>query len=379
MCGLQGKGRQKYKTQFLVNSKTWSGMLSVIRYMCLFVLIFFYIGCKERFEPNLPSIPQGYLVVDGFINAHGPTEIKLSRTAPINEMKTYNPEAGAIIQIEGDDNSSSLLFEIQKGVYRSATIPIDVANKYRVHIKTLNGKEYLSDYVPVKITPPIDSISWEEDEKGVKLFANTHDDGNKTIYYKWDYDETWEIHSGYVSEFNPNIYACWKYDTSSNIVLGSSAKLQKDIIHTPFLYILSDDERIGIRYSIHMRQYALDKNGYLFFEQLRKNTESLGSIFDPQPSVITGNVHMISDPSELVIGYIGATTVEEKRIFISDNDLKNPGFRMINHCSSDTAKGAVPDGYLPYHAIPRVGLLISTFHCVDCRTRGGLTVKPSFW
>ena len=381
------------------------------RYTTFALLVIFLTGCKESFEPNLPSVPQGYLVVEGFINAQGPTQIRLSRSTPIEQKKTFKAELNALIKIEGDDNSSFTLSNLPNGLYTSNTLPINSSRKYRLRIKTKNDKEYLSDFVEVKITPAIDSISWKEEEKGVQIYSNTHDPLNKTIYYRYDYDETWEIHSAYLAVTkvdgvtsngypiirytnfsDPQIYYCWKYDTSKSILLASSAKLEKDVIHLkPLLFIPTEDERIGVRYSIQVRQYALDKDGYEFLEQMKKNTESLGTIFDPQPSVIKGNIHSLSDPDEMVIGYINATTAQDKRIFISGAQLVKRGFNIYNFCSSfeiinnpDSLKAVIPPHW-PYEPVvsvfrpPLPVYNLSTSNCVDCRERGGINVKPSFW
>ena len=379
----------------------------------IFFLVFLTVcfGCKESFEPNLPPVPQGYLVVEGFINAEGPTQIRLSRSTSIDQKKTFKAELNATIKIEGDDNSSFALSNMPNGLYTSVTLPINSSRKYRLRIRTKDAKEYLSDFVEVKITPPIDSINWKEEEKGVRIYANTHDPLNKTIYYKYDYDETWEIHSAYwavtkvdgatpdgypiirnTNFSDPPIFYCWKYDTSTSILLASSAKLEKDVIHlNPLLLIPTEDERIGVRYSIKVRQYALDKEGYQFLEQMKKNTESLGTIFDPQPSAIKGNVHSVSDPNEMVIGYINATTAQEQRIFISEAQLVNRGFNIYNFCSDfeiinnrDSLKPYIP-GYWPYVLDvsrlrpPLYVYFFSTPECVDCRLRGGINVKPIFW
>lgn len=375
-----------------------------LRYTYFILVVLLWAGCKEPFEADLPSVPQGYLVVEGFINAQGSTNIKLSRTTPIDQKKTYKPESRALVNIEGDDNSSYTLSESAIGVYTSASLVLNPARKYRLRIKTNNAKEYLSEFTAVKITPAIDSVNWKEDDKGVTIYANTHDDQNKTIYYRWDFDETWEINSAYASGFryvngiirptlstDPEIYFCWKYDTSSTILVASSEKLNEDIIHlNPILFIPSLDERLGVRYSIMVRQYALDKAGYQFYEQMKKNTESLGSIFDPQPSAISGNIHSASDPNETVIGYMTVSTMKEKRIFVSAGQLQNPGFRMYNLCAIDTVpnhpdsiKAVIPHSVIPYNAVYQgpfiTHYLASTPACVDCRQRGGINVKPSYW
>jgi hypothetical protein len=373
----------------------------------IFILVLLA-GCKEPFEPNLSIVPQGYLVVEGFINAQGSTQIKLSRTTQLDQKKTFKAELNASLKIEGEDNTSFPLAGLPNGVYSGAGF-INPQRKYRLRIKTKDSKEYLSDFVTVKITPPIDSVSWKEEEKGVQVYVDTHDPQNKTIYYRYEYDETWEIRSAYLANYkldritpngqivivpndptNPQIFYCWKYDTSSTIILGSSAKLEKDIIHlNPVAFIPIESEKLGVRYSIQVRQYALDKEEYQFMEQMKKNTEALGTIFDPQPSQLKGNVHSLSDPNEVVIGYINATTVQQSRIFISSTQLHARGFSIYAECLQDTVKNR--NDSLALHIPPRwphtaifdgpsiVAYLVSDARCVDCRLRGGSNVKPSFW
>src|SRR5215203_3962248 len=223
-------------------------MRGKLTYKIFALLVIAIIGCKEPFEPNLPSVPQGYLVVEGFINVQGRTQIKLSRSVPIDQKKILKPELNAQIKIEGDNNTSVTLSNLPNGVYVSNTLSLDASRKYRLRIKTTNAKEYLSDFSEVKITPPLDSINWKQETGGVRIYVNTHDAQNKTTYYRWDYDETWEIQSAYpalyrlervvlntgeriIRETNandPQIFYCWKYDTLKNIILGSSAKLDED-------------------------------------------------------------------------------------------------------------------------------------------------------
>ena len=367
------------------------------------VIFIFFLGCKEPFDTELPIVPQGYLVVDGFINAQGITQIKLSRTTPLDQKKTLKPELNATLQIQGEDNSSYSFVTSANGTYSSASNILNSSTRYRLRIRTKDNKEYLSDYASVKITPPMDSISWTKENDGIQIYVTTHDDQNRSIYYRWEYDETWEIRSAYYAFYKyengkivprgsnePNIYYCWKYDTLRNIILQSSEKLNKDIISLkPLRFIPYLDEKMGVRYSIQVRQYALDKEGYQFYELLRKNTESLGTIFDPQPSALNGNIHSISNSTELVIGYIGVTTMQQQRFFIDASNLGLRVFNILSECPSmdvpnrpDSLAKYIPPQW-PYDAIFE-GFGIKAYkvaepRCVDCRLRGGNNLKPSFW
>jgi len=73
--------------------------------------------------------------------------------------------------------------------------------KYRIRIQTADGKLYISEYVPIQNAPPIDSIHWQRTTDEIKIFASTHDPLNNTRYYRWQYEETWEINSAFPSFF----------------------------------------------------------------------------------------------------------------------------------------------------------------------------------
>ncbi|GEO10003.1 DUF4249 domain-containing protein [Segetibacter aerophilus] len=364
------------------------------------IIAIVWVGCKERFDPKIPSSQSNYLVVEGFINARGFTTIKLSRTVAIKDSSKVKPELNAIVTIKGEDNSTFNVRATGKGSYVSDSLILKPAQKYRLQIKTTTG-EYLSEYVAVKQTPLIDSISWKYKNSDVEISVNTHDQQNNTRYYKWDYEETWEIHSAYMTYYEYKngavtprqsfdeilkLFYCWRNESSQRIIIGSSAQLANDVISSaPLISIPMHAERFSVRYSILVRQYSLDRKGYDFFSMMKSNTESLGSIFDPLPSEVTGNISCVSNPNEKVIGYIPASTVNEKRIFISNVPSRftldcQPTYVANNRDSFRVYYDM--GGLLPYQAEgtpgPIKGYYSAYPDCVDCTLRG-TNVKPSFW
>lgn len=363
------------------------------------------VTCRDKFEPDLVSTTKSYLVVEGVLNAgSGSTYIQLSRSTTLDSRAQIVPEPNAAVTVEGRDNSVRPLSWNGNGLYVSAGLNLTINSDYRLRIKTTDGREYLSAYVTARTTPPIDSIGFHTNEKGMQIYVNTHDPANKTWYYRYEYDETWEINSYYYSHYiyikatntvrervpGEEVFQCWKYGRSTGIVIASSAKLQSDVIHeAPVAFIDRNAERLSVRYSILLRQYALDKDGYHFYEQMKKNTESMGTVFDPQPSQVWGNISCVSDPTELVIGYITACTVEEKRKFIVSSEV--PDWRYYQDCPTVNIKNH-PDSikefgygqYLPYTALlsPAGDITYygsSSTICVDCTERGGSLMKPSYW
>ncbi|HVV55403.1 MAG TPA: DUF4249 domain-containing protein [Mucilaginibacter sp.] len=370
-------------------------------------------GCKRSYTPVIRSGNVNYLVVEGVIDpGSDSTIIKLSRAVKLNSKKGSAAETGARVTVEGNNGQNYIIPEIGNGKYAAPSLGLDSTQQYRLRIKTADGKQYVSDFAAAKPTPPIDSIGYTVKSNGIQVYVNTHDPKNNTYYYRWDYAETWEFHAEYLSLFVSNgtaivkrdadqmIYYCYASDTSANITLGSSAKLQRDVIYQdPLVFIPSTSEKIEQKYSILVKQYALTKDAYNYWQQLKKNTEQLGSIFDAQPSEIQGNIHCTSDPVEPVIGFVSVSSVKQKRVFIDNRDLprwapvypydckadtqwycRQPG------CVNDVAENLIP---LPTSKIPLsavlapdnitiLAYLASSAECADCTIRG-VHNKPDFW
>jgi len=160
----------------------------------------------------------------------------------------------------------------------------------------------------------------------------------------------------------------------------------------PIQYIEQHDERIRLKYSILVKQYGVTKEAYDYWLQLQQNTESLGTLFDPQPSQLTGNIKCSSDLSEPVLGFFSAGTTSEKRIFISSDYL--PRVRKyvtsFDNCSADTLQvrnipgiGNLSNVYLLDPLPPGPGTPTAYSYtnasCADCRSAGGTIAPPPFW
>jgi len=373
----------------------------------LLLLICLLSQCKDPYVSPHVSPATGYLVVEGFITGNGPTRITLSRTIPLSDTSTPKPENNAQVQVEGDDNTTYPLIQSATGTYAADTLPLNPAAKYRLRIHTTGGKDYLSDYVPFRSTPAIDSISWAIVGNEVDIYANTHDPSNTTRYYLWDYQETWQYFSAeyslgkYVTPppsvinrpDSEQVYTCWGYGISTALLLGSTAKLAQDVVYRNLLTrIPGGSLRLSYKYSILVRQYALTEDAFNYLTLMQKNSESLGSIFDAQPTQLKGNIHCLNTPAEQVIGYISAGTLQQERIYIDYTqipfDLRNI-FRCLEDdriVTLDSLAYYFGSGiYTPLsaHYNMRTGQIDgwtgNETGCVDCRARGGTTVKPSFW
>jgi hypothetical protein len=347
-------------------------------------------------------------VVEGIINSGtGPTTFSLTRTTKLVDSFNINYVIGATVTIQGDNNTGFTLAESAPGQYTSPQLPINANQKYRLYIKTKEGKEYQSEYIRVKKTPQIDSISWERGN-GVQIFADTHDPLGNTRYYKWEYEETWEFHSPFTSSLHyisagggkllvayrfpsrsPDLsfFTCWQGGKSTQLLIASTAKLQKDTTHFQLVNIPAASWKLSVLYTIKVKQAAISAAGFEYLQRMKKNTEQTGSIFDAQPSELRGNIKCLTNPSEPVVGFLEVSDIWEKRIWINSGQVPQWGYTtgcrvttVINHPDSIAAVGS-PTPTVP---VEEIGPVIKSFAgasnstCVYC-TELGTNVKPSFW
>jgi len=381
------------------------------------LLVILTCSCKVPFQPAVTTTAYSYLVVDGVINSGSnstdSTFLKLSRTFKISTSPLTNPELHAQVSVEDAANNSYPLTETGKGNYIAAALGLNNTKQYRLRIKTSDNRIYLSDFVAIKPTPPIDSIGFTATDK-LTIYANAHDATNSTRYYRWDYGETWEFRAlygtSYITDGTQIVLrtpaqqypgSCWQSDQSADIVLASTKPLTQDLVYqAPIAVIPSTSEKISVDYSILLKQYALTEDAYIFWQQTKKNTEELGSIFDALPSQINGNIHCVTNPTEPVFGYMNITNVQVKRIFIHAIDLPRSWTSKYPYpCGLDTAffqsyiKANAPklnnypsveallipfgSSHIPVDPLG-VGYTYSTKECLDCSIRG-TKIKPPFW
>ncbi len=387
--------------------------MSTSRFNQILILLFFSLTLTTCIEPFTPPRTEydDLLVVDGFIsNDTTSYSVKLTRTYPIDTVQ-YKPETNATVTIVDDQDRNILLSEKSPGVYKTDSTSFigEVDRAYLLLIHTQGGKDYKSDLVTMHKTPPIDSVHYEfteiaaniesGKESGVQIYVDTHDPDNGTTYYRWDFEETWEILAELPSyyEYNGNeivprtnnITYCWKTRPSTQILIATSKNLTSDrISYFPLTFVSVGSRKLRTKYSILVRQYALSDDAYLFWENIKKNNESLGSLFDPQPGTVTGNVHNVSDPNEPVLGYFDAASISKVRIFIKRGEL--PNFIMpnpYNYCASrevptDSVQFYLNFNYNPldvwYGMFGPQGYYMASISCSDCRLQGS-NQKPAFW
>jgi hypothetical protein len=370
-------------------------------------------GCVDPY--NIKSVDfQGLLIVEGFISSDFKQHnVKLSRASQINKPQ-FIAEIGAKVTLQ-IGNGSVMLIESSPGIYLTPPLRGIIGETYALVIVTKTGQEVRSDEVVLRDNTNINNIyaSYSKNTPnlnngaGIQIFLDTDENINQGLYYRWEYEETWEVQTPFESNFvwlrdnivvfrSPPVSTCFPTDTSSNIIIRSTASQSNSSVKTQLIKAIpADNQAMAIRYSILVRQYTLSEKGYQYWETLKKVNQTQGTLYDTQPGIVIGNMLTVNDRDAVVLGYFDACVVKEKRAFFAPRDFREDGFtptEFYKYCSFISAL-QIPDNRIGeflsrpenkgLEIVGSVGFGPSTLFlipssCCNC-TNVGTNIKPSFW
>jgi hypothetical protein len=356
-------------------------------------------SCVDPYSPPVIETNYNILVVDAFLNSQdGTATVVLSRTLPIYSKDAAPTESKAQVKIIDENGIEFLLLESAKGSYTKNNIAVNPNLKYRLSIHTNLNERYLSDAVPVIVTPKIDSLFWRPDGDALSFYINTKNSESNPRFYRWDCFESYEYNSAFASTAKlisglpylrtPEEYInkCYRIIPYPDMILGSAtSSVENGISNAEVKTVEGGSIKLSQNYSLLVRQYSLTEEAYNHWTKLKQTTESLGGLFDPTPTQVSGNIHNINSDGQIAIGFFSAGSFDEKRIFVNFYDLPIALRHYDPICQIDSLTFAelsvLGDATLliaPY-GIPPIGYLTSTEECIDCRALGGTLTKPPFW
>ena len=380
----------------------------------LFCLTTIALSCVDEYTiPEETAIEyETEIVIEGRILAGEESVIHLSYTTPINSEEETTDILNAQVYVIGQNGyrSEAAEFDIEDDCYVIDTRTLENNTLYAVEV-TVDGDIYQSDFQPLLTSPEIDEVTWRENESSVSIYVTTLAEQTDSRHFMWSFEEDWEIHAEvdmrgnydlipiYKKEHypdltktrNPYLY-CWMHDVSRHILLHSSANLSENQVKNVKLHEIGiEDIRISYIYSILVKQWSLSDDAYRYFSTMKQYTEIDDGLFAPILSDFQGNIRCISNPDKRAHGYVLASNVTTKRIFIYEEDFKHmrslysEPFCLAKY-DKDQPWGLDPvEEWLSPWVIMRnirtqLDEVLYTWSCVDCRHTVGATKKrPDFW
>lgn len=386
-------------------------------YKALIVLISL-VSCLEPFDPKLSDSNKDFFIVDGIItDQEGPYTVKISKSSSL--VVKNKPVSNIDVKIEDEDGNIESLWESSPGVYQTVSLQGQVNKSYRLILNN-GSKQYLSTWERIPHSSIIDSIYYRVEDKattdkednltGVQFFIDSHGSSESTKYYRYEWEEVWKIGVYWASYYdylgddriksteNPR-YTCWKYENPSSINIATTEGLKENVLSRHLLgFITGEKERFTQRYSLSVKQFALEEKEYKFWKNLQESNEEIGGLFDRQPAKVLSNLSNPSDPNDEILGYFSASGLREKRVYVNSTEVPRELFRRPQCFALDTlTKDSLGSVYeiaifdqlkngkffydLLFSAVSPIpyGVLLSKPSCSDCTKKGGVLDKPNFW
>ena len=396
--------------------------------ICLIYFILVLNACIKPFRPELDKKDlESQLVVEGKItDIPGPFKVRLTKSASVyaaQDIIRFEPEYGAVVHITDDKGNDFQLYQGANGWYETIDSCLQgiPGNTYTLHIT--DGNDVLFESAPELMmeVPPIDSIFFEEkprynfqgetvtQDDWLDILLDTREPADKTHYLQWEFEETWEFYMPqYISivlrgisstcldrgdiphsfmvwvDIPQEQFHCWATEHSKSILVNSTLSSPTgSILSFPITTIGPEDDRLGIRYSILVKQYELNKELYDYFKKLESLNETNGGIYDKIPSPLYGNIRSVSGNKQ-ALGYFFVSAVKSRRLFINNRETHmKTGHTLYSKCGW-ISPPLCSSPYYHYGIISEGGSFVgldvwgTDVFCTDCRTRGA-NIKPDFW
>ena len=382
--------------------------MRLIKNISLILLLAVVSSCIKPYDPKINSnIAKKYVVIGRVTDHEGWQRVKISLSSPIDNPEDI-PVEGCQVEIHDDLGNVFTMEDYGSGSYLVWMDQqyLNPGTSYYVVIHAPDGSELTSTPDRMQEVPPVDSVYYELVDvptndpavynRGMQFYLDLNGEGYNCRYYKWEIAETWEYHSAHALEYyydgnfhhvyppDSSNYTCWLSGVFPKLFTLSTESFSANSVQKfPLHFIDGSTSRLSVLYSILVKQYALSEEAYNYWDQMRVNSEQQGGLYEKQPLAIKGNIVNVTHPDRDVLGFFYAVSESDKRYFYKDI----PGLELdyYDYCSDDTLGRMgfaefVPSDYPVYYYYNEHHFIrILSHECVNCRSRGGTTVKPDFW
>lgn len=343
------------------------------RFIYIFLLIPF--ACIDPYQVDVPDGEQ-LLTVEGIISTGpGPHAITLTRSATYGSIfeGLIRPVSLATVVVRDNEGEVTFLTEDTeaRGTYFTpASFRAEVGKSYTLQILTAEGKVYTSTPERVESVPPIASLELRTvtipspgsgfPRSGVQLIAEINDPADQNNFYYWRNGP-----AVYILETRPDLFTprpspenpnrtpqpkecciqCFRTEISNNqsLFVVNDDNFNGLTARVPASFIEDNGLRFVNKFRMDLKQYSISQGAFRFLRLVKQQAEISGSIFDPPPATIRGNMISLDDPDEVVLGYFMAGGETTRRIYIDKNDLTFTQNRAIIPDDCRVVAGASTD------------------------------------
>ncbi|PVY39305.1 DUF4249 domain-containing protein [Pontibacter virosus] len=313
----------------------------------LSIVLILLMGCIDPIDFK-NNDQQEHMVVEGsFTNMAGINYVRLSYAQPYTYPYNKFEERASVI-ITSEEGEQFYFSHDQAGYY----YPVDAENTYGRpgHTYTLQvnvaDKSYRSEPITLREPVPIGQVHFAINEKtfalqgdkekrkhmGYQVLVDFQDPAQVRNYYRWSFARQYEVLTqpwDYLNDMGDpapkNCCArCWiqekeeTFTVSDDRLTNGKQVINREVLFIPF------EKYLQTRYKMKVYQHAITPDAFEFYRIMGQQKESTGTVFDPPPSEIKGNMRSTSTPEEQVLGFFDVSGVVMQEVDIRANDIPYP-------------------------------------------------------
>lgn len=403
--------------RIVYRGKALGGGLVVV--MALFVL-----SCVDLYRVDIAA-SKTYLVVEGTLTTLTDRQyIQIARTKSNSVFRSTEftativaqrggtePVTGATVSVLENGQIRHRLTEDSPGRY---AMPVEfigkVGHSYQLDIETPSGERYQSRPETLAATPPIKRVYERFNSRGIldrttsvgqiatnDFYIDFDDPANERNFYRWT-SITYELQSVCASCRGGRYYPlllpsgvqsgecrtdntlpannffeyecdafCWEFFPGTSLTIFSDVFTNG----TPQTDLLVAQVPLYQRNPclVVIQQIGLSANAYRYLKLIQDQSVNTGTLADTPPAPIQGNITNVADPTELILGYFGASQVEEVRYWLTRNNTEGAVFNSLF---------AIKTGRQPVFESPSdVRDIVPKARCITAGNR--TAISPAGW
>lgn len=332
-------------------------------------------SCVDEIKLNVDT-DQRSIVVDGFVtDSLGNFQLKLSESSVIGigNDNILDPIPGASVQLLDTDGGNYPYIESNEtpGIYELFSFKAQRGKSYFIDITLPDGRHYQSTPTALRSSSKIDNISYEVNEETFRnnagelvtenilaaKIATDFSAATSPPFLRWRVFGEYQVQENYPMALNPKrCYVTVNLDVNDIRIFDASQVNGTEL----FEQIISEatyDFRFGEQFCFHISQFSISEEEYNYWRNIKEIIDIDGSLFDPPPGTVVGNIRNVDNPNDVAVGYFSVASIFFKRYFVNRDET---GFSVRSRC----------EGF--FLRVP--------FACDDCLLiNNSTTIKPDYW
>ncbi|WP_317165779.1 DUF4249 domain-containing protein [Spirosoma arboris] len=282
------------------------------------------------------------LVVEGLVTDSPFPWVRLTYTGYYNSSNPAPPELvinDALVVIRDDQGRTVRLvpdpFAPAYYGVRDSSFVGQPGRSYTLLITLPDGSRYQSKPERLNPVPVLDPLRANY-RRGISelgqpdfydVLIDTKDPPELGNYYRWStlvYIWRWVKYDPQHNSDPRCTCSCWvptvgpPTDVLSDALINGNRISGRVVFSSPIY-------SVGAQYA-QVNQFSLTKAAYQYWQLFEQQRTRTGSLFDPQPASIEGNVRAVDDTTKLALGFFGASAVSQRRLTIPGDTINYDKF-----------------------------------------------------